>query len=464
MSRRHIPVRRQTTPLSSLSLELIDHILSYLDYVDLDVACMSVALFYRYRPFVVVPRIANETDWTHETEGSQEIPRQRLRAHNSFLRLVCRTFTIMKPTPRELDLLVSLFVQELRNLWVYPVGVGGNELFINDSVDDTIVYRRRYPHLLRLARILRWNWAGPVIAERIDAWFHEKWEEMKDEPLIQQWLSPNYELPPPPRTVQLEPHQRQLLRGMEFMALRPINFYAPQGVEAEDLESSLNRRAWRRPGFDRLKVWLSIPELWGLEIRHEELVVVRGAPPWRLYFKIEVRPFLTVVLFSTAEYLWFSLEIFRYLRRVERAAPCPGLVRTSAYWYEEAFLWSVLQHSIANLSLPGQYIVVFKKLFVALIRGYIELYGPMNISDLMNNLVYFVHDKQLPIRTIVARVVMSELLMYGYDFLTPQAKSAIVGLITDGEGRILRRESRIELPDPFRRPRTPPSSGTENHG
>jgi hypothetical protein len=81
----------------------------------------------------------------------------------------------------------------------------------------------------------------------------------------------------------------------------------------------------------------------------------------------------------------------------------------------------------------------------------------------MHNLVYFVHDKQLPIRTIIARVVMSELLTFGYDYLTPEAKHAVVGLITDEQGRIITVMfgRRVQDPAPVRRPQTPASGVDE---
>src|SRR5205814_8693950 len=110
--------------------------------------------------------------------------------------------------------------------------------------------------------------------------------------------------------------------------------------------------------------------------------------------------------------------------------------------------------SFVNLSIPGQYLVVFKKLFVGLIRGYIELFGPHCISDLMNNIVYFVQDKVLPVRTIIARVVMSELLGFGYDYLTLQAKDAIVRLITDEHVRLLTSARNRRQPMTDRQPRT----------
>ena len=420
--------------LANLSLELIAHILSYLDHVDVDNACHATRLFYRSRPFVVTPRIQPETEFARDYQACPRIPRERIVSNNAFLRLVTRTFTAKRPSAPELELLISLFAQELKSAWVYPVEPGGKEVDVNDRSEDMRIYRRRYSHLRRLARILRWNWAGREIATRMDAWFNEKWQEIKDEERIQQWLYPNYDAPP--RTVCLDPHQAQILRGIEYIALMPINLNVPQGVEAEDLESTLNARAWRTPEFERLKFWLSIPELWGLEIRHEELKVFLRPLPFRMYFQIAHRPFLTVVLYLSSEFLWFTLEIFRYLRHVELSAPCPGL-RDSRYWYEEDFVWSVLQHGFVNLSIPGQYLVVFKKLFVCLIRGYIELFGPHHISDLMHNIVYFVQDKQLPVRTIIARVVMSELLGFGYDYLTLQAKDAIVRLITDEHGRLL---------------------------
>jgi ParB-like chromosome segregation protein Spo0J len=54
------------------------------------------------------------------------------------------------------------------------------------------------------------GWASD--SNRVEAWLKEKWEQIQDEERVQQWLNPNYDEPPAPRNVRLEPHQREVLR------------------------------------------------------------------------------------------------------------------------------------------------------------------------------------------------------------------------------------------------------------
>jgi len=46
------------------------------------------------------------------------------------------------------------------------------------------------------------------------------------------------------------------------------------------------------------------------------------------------------------------------------------------------------------------------------------------------------------VRMIVARTMMSELLVYGYEFLTDEAKDAIVDLMRDQHGRLVTDRNR----------------------
>ena len=45
-------------------------------------------------------------------------------------------------------------------------------------------------------------------------------------------------------------------------------------------------------------------------------------------------------------------------------------------------------------------------------------------------------------RMIVARTMMSELLIYGYEYLTDEAKDAIVDLMRDQHGRLVTNRDR----------------------
>jgi hypothetical protein len=259
-----------------------------------------------------------------------------------------------------------------------------------------------------------------------------KWHEIRNEPRVQEFINPDYDAPP--SDIELQRHQTQVLRGIEFLALYPIIYYSPQDAAAENICSPLNDKAWTHPGFDRLKLWLSIPELWNQEIRHMEIKTFLH--PWRVFRRVNSRPFLQLVLFRSAEFSGFSLRILRYIRSIELSTPYPELIRGTRYWYEEGYCGSVLYWNFHLFRFAGQYIELFKKPFVDLIRGYIYLYGTDTLSDLIFNIVHFVRRRSLPMRTIVSRTVMSEVLIYGYQFLSHEAREAIVNLMKDENGEV----------------------------
>jgi hypothetical protein len=413
--------------LNTLSLEIISEIASHLDFVDLRRAFEVCRTWYYARPFILRLMIPNQIRWLHGVHGQQFIPREELRSHNAFLQIINRTYTIGRPREETLQVLVDLFIEEMISAWLVPMNEYGAEELINSSQRDMSLYHRRYPLLLRLSLILRWNWAGQRIADGIERWLEMKWEDIRDEEKVQAWLNPNYEIHP--RIDDLEPHQTKVLRGLEFLGVYPIVYYGPQDAAAEDPTSRLNAEAWLHRGFDRLKLWLSIPELWNTEIRHEEIQPFLN--PYRVYRRIVSRPLLHVILFRAAEYVGFSFQIFAYLRLIELSTPTPPLIRGARYWYEEEYTLSVLHWNFHLFSFPGQYISLFKKPFISLIRGYYRLFGPATLSDFILNLTFFIGRRTIPVRTVVSRTIMRELLIYGYQFLTPEAIDAVVGLIRD---------------------------------
>jgi len=423
----------ESASMNSLSPELLAEISSYLDFVDLHRTFSTCRQWYYARPFILRITIKNRIQWLQGCERQQMIPRRELQSHNAFLKIINGTYTLARPTEEMLDLLVELYTQEMISAWFVPINEFGAEKLINDSHDDMRLYHRRYPHLLRLGMILRWNYAGQKIAQKIEKWLEMNWERIKGEEKVQRWVNPNYDLPPPEE--DLGPHQTTILRGVEFLAIYPIIYYAPQDAAAEDPASRLNAESWTHPGFDRLKLWLSIPELWNLKIRHEEIKCLYN--PYRVFCRIVARPLIHIVLYRAAEYVGFSFQLFTYLRSIELSTPTPELIRGTRYWYEEGYCGSVLHWNFHLFSFPGQYISLFKRPFVDLIRGYIRLYGPYNLSDFVLNLVYFMHRRSLPIRTVVARTVMSELLVYGYEFLSDAAIDAVVGLMRDESGTLI---------------------------
>jgi hypothetical protein len=266
----------------------------------------------------------------------------------------------------------------------------------------------------------------------VEDWLNTKWDEIKDEDEVQEFVNVDYALPP--TDIMLQPHQTKIVRGLEFLALFPIIYYAPQDAASEHPASRTNAEAWQHPGFHRLKLWLSIPEIWNLEIRHLE--VRRILDPHGLYRQITTRPLLQIVLFRSAEFGGFAQQLLKHIRTIELSSPYIDHVHGTRYWYEEGFVASAMYWNFYLNSFPGQYIRLFKKPFVDIIRGYIDLYGPDMLSFLIVNMVYFVRKKALPLRIIARKTMMSELLIYGYDYLSPRAMDAVVGLGRDSQGRL----------------------------
>jgi len=413
--------------LNNLSLEIISEITSYLDFIDLERAFEVCRAWYLARPFILRLRIQEQIRWLQRCEREQIIPRKKLKSHNAFLRIVTRTYGCHRPTEEALLDLVELYVQEMITAWLVPMNEHGAEKLINNSQRDMRLYHRRYPLLLRLGMILRWNWAGQTVANAIERWLEMEWEDIKDEATVRAWLNPNYEIQP--RIDDLDEHQTEVLRGLEFLGVYPVVYYGPQDAAAEDPMSRLNAEAWIHRGFNRLKLWLSIPELWNIPIRHEEIHTLYN--PYRIFRRIARRPLLHVILFRAAEYVGFSFQIMCYLRSVELSTPLPEMIRGTRYWYEEEYTLSVLHWNFHLYSFPGQYVQLFKKPFISLIRGYYRLFGTATLSDFILNLTYFISGRTLPVRQLVSRTVMMELVIYGYQFLTPQAIDSVVGLIRD---------------------------------
>lgn len=441
--------------MNHLSLEIIAEIVSYLDYTDQENVSVSSRAFFHARTFTLFRSIQNETEWLRRQQNSRRIPRQELLSHNAFLGLVNRAYAVTRPSPETASALAKLYANELIVAWMVPVNVHGAELRLNDSLEDTKLYHKRYPLLDRLGIVIRWVGAGKQVRNIIEKWLDTKWEEVKDEDEVQEYQDPDYDLPP--SNTGLQPHQTQILRGLEFLALFPIIYYAPQDAAAEHPASHINADAWRHPGFHRLKLWLSIPELWNMEIRHLEIRELLQ-PQYRVYRQIATRPLLQIVLFRSAEFGGFAQQLLKYLRNVELSSPYIDHIRGTRYWYEEGFCASALYWNFYLLSFPGQYISLFQKPLVDIIRGYINLYGPETLSDLILNMVFFVSGKSLSLRNVIARTVMSELLIYGYDYLSTRAKDAVVGLMKDRQGRLVTGVSRVRGLDD-EPPRNLPRSG-----
>jgi hypothetical protein len=194
--------------------------------------------------------------------------------------------------------------------------------------------------------------------------------------------------------------------------------------------------AWAHPGYDRLKLWLTIPELWNLEIRH--VGVTELVNPFRAFRIIESKPFLELVLAKASEFGGLPFRIMDYVRSIEMTTPPEYMTfPDSRYWYEEGFVRARLFWNFRAFEFPGQYKHLLKKPFVDLIHGFIALFGPGVLSDLMMNMVHYVSTRSLPMRIMAARTMMSELLVYGYEFLTDEAINAIVELARDHDtGRL----------------------------
>jgi hypothetical protein len=403
----------------------------------------------------MTPAIRDETEWLRNRENSTNIPRDELLSHNAFLRLIVRTYSTQPPDADAMDRLVSFYAQELISAWLYPMTPLGSELYINDSADDTRLYHERYPLLARLSAILRYCGAGGRVARIIGEWLDMKWQEIRSEPEVEALYNIDYELDPPP--YELNERQEKCLRATEFLALFPIVYFGPQDTAAEDLDSRLNADCWEHPGLDRLKLWLNIPELWNLQVYLVELHTFHQ--PFRRFQRIFRRPLLSPIIFVAAEFVGFALQLFRYIRIVEVSTPGPELIHGVRYWYEEVFCASAIHWNFHLFKFPGQYIQLFEKPFVSIIRGYIWIFGPETLSDLIVNMVFLVSGKTLPVRVVIARTVMNELLQFGggYEFLTEQAKAGLNGLMYDETGRlaVLRRPNPALEGEPMRG--TPPT-------
>jgi hypothetical protein len=428
----------EVASIQSLSNEIIAEVISYLDYGDQANVCYACRKFFHFRPYVIFSAIEIQTNWLKETEGQLTIPRRELLSHNAFLRILIRTFTFTQPTPHALNFLVTYFAQEMISAWMVPSNDFGAERRHNDSLDDERIYHRRYPLLRRLATILRYNSVGARIAAIVEEWLDREWTEIENDETVQLFMDPDFNQRP--SQVDLEPRHHRVLYGFQSLALYPIVYYGPQTAASLDIRSRLNDETWTHPGFDRLKLWLSIPELWNTEIHHMELKEFPN--PYRQFRRIQHRPLIHLVLFRCAEFLGFGLRVMSYCCSVEASTPYFDVALGSRFWFEEGFTGSVLYWNFHNFSFAGQYIELFKRPLVDLIRGYIRLFGPISLSDVVLNMVYFVHRRTLPVRMIVARTMMSELLIYGYEYLTDEAKDAIVDLMRDQHGRLVTNRDR----------------------
>ena len=421
--------------INSLPKEIIAEIVSLLDYPDQLNAYYACRMLYQSRPFVISPGFASQLKWLWNREGALNIPRQELLRHNAFLRIVTRTYTTIRPSERVLDALVAIFTQELISAWMFPTDLHGKEERTNHSLDDYRIYHQRYPLLQRLAMILRWNGTGPRIAFNIQQWLDTKWAEIKNEDEIQVLLNQDYHSQPP--QFDLQDHQEKILVGFQYLALFPIHYFAPAGVPFDTVDSRFQDEGWRHPGFNKLKLWLSIPELWNIEIRHLELYDLLN--PYRQFRRIAARPVVHLILYRSAAYECFSLRILSFMRSIELATPFPELIRGARYWYEEGYCGCVTLWASNRWKFPGQYISLFRKPFLDLINGYIKIFGPSTLSDLILNIVFFVHQKTQAVRVIVARAMMNKLLFSGYQYLTDDAREAILDLMRE-RGEIITRQ------------------------
>lgn len=420
----------EEAPIQGLSLEILTEILSYLDYEDKANVCYACRKFFYNRPYVIFSAIDIQTAWLKETEGQLTIPRRELLSHHAFLRVLIPTFTFTQPSPYALDVLVTYFAQEMISAWMVPAHESGAELRHNDSLSDERIYHQRYPLLRRLAMILRYNGVSARIAAQVEKWLDLKWREIENDDIVQLFIDPDFNKPA--STVDLEPHQHRILCGIESLALYPIIEYGPQTAASLDIRSRLNDETWTHPSFDRLKLWLSIPEIWNTEIQHMELKTFER--PFRRFRQIQHRPFIHLVLFCCAEFLGFGLRVMRYCYSVEASTPNFDSALGSRFWYKEGFAGSVMYWNFHHFSFAGQYVELFKRPFVDLIRCYISMFGTSTLSDLVLNMVHFMSERTLPIRVIASKTMMNELLIYGYEYLTDDQKDAVVDLAKDESG------------------------------
>jgi hypothetical protein len=429
--------------MNNLFPEIVAEIVQYLGYADQRNAYYSCRAFYRARSYPVFLAIDNESQLLQSQQGAQEIPREDIQSHNDFLRLINRVYTTTQPSEQTFRSLVALFAQEMISAWMVPVNEHGAELRINDSLEDHNLYHERYPLLQRLATILRWNGGGRPIAERVKEWLHQRFHEIEDEEEVVLFINPDYSQPP--TNHDLQPHQTKILRGLEFLSNFPIIYHAPQCAAAEQVSSRINDKAWRHSGFDRLKLWLCIPELWNMDVRHLEIRQVIG-PPYAVYQQIVQRNLLHIVLFRASEFVGFTIRVMSFLRGIELATPSSELLRGSRYWYEEGFAGAALYWDFHLHNFPGQYISLFRKPIVDIIDGYVYLYGMATLSDLVLNMV---HHVRLRRRTqaqqvLVATTILDEMTKYGYHWLSPAAHEALRGLLKD-ETRAARRDAQGQI-------------------
>jgi hypothetical protein len=426
----------QTTPLHALPPEIIAEIVSYLDFQDQEQLHYTCGAFFRMRslglsPLVVLDR---QKAWLRTTENQQDIPVDELISHHAFIRIMNNIFAFEPPRIQILDAIVEFFVQELISSWMLPRTDYHAESRINGSMDDTRTYHRRYPQLFRLAMILRHNGVGPKIATAMREWLDSIWREIENDEEIQK-IHP-IDLSALPWRGSFTARQQIVLYGIHSIALFPLIHLSPQSPASESINSPINDVAWADIGYDRLKLWMSIPELWNLEIRHIGLTELLR--PFRIFRIVNSLPFLQLVLDKAAEFGGFPFRILQHARLIEMTTPRHFLTfPDSRYWYEEGFVRARIWWNFKAFEFPGQYVHLLKKPFVDLIHGYIALFGVGGLSDLIFNMVHVVRIRSLPTRVLVARTMMSELLVYGYEFLTPEAINAIVELARDHEtGRL----------------------------
>ena len=457
----------ESTSLTDFPGEIITEILSYLDFPDQERAFASSSVFYRARLSTVHSGIRRQTEWLKLRENTLQIPRRELWSHNAFLRIICQTFFSVQPTERQLGDLVTFFVQELIFAWMFPSSEPTyEEVLMNNSWYDYGIFHRRYPLLQKLALILRWNMAGPFIAAMLETWFEIQWLKIRDEEEVQEFRNVNYDQPP--SRTDLLPHQGKILEGIEGLAFSPIVLFAPQDPAAIDFNWKVNDEQWAHPVFDRLKLYLSIPELWNLELRHMEGKSFEN--PYRYYRRIASRPFLALILYRVSETPAFALRVLMYLRYIELMTPDFDIPRDTRYWFEEGFVGATLYWSYYSFHWSGGYFELVHWAVVALIHYHMYLFGVGVLSDLLLNIVYFLRPKSLMVRTRVARIVMDELLEFGYDYCSDEARDAVVSLADDGQGNFgggtvpinwdLERELAVVTPPAERATRSGTSAST----
>ena len=168
--------------------------------------------------------------------------------------------------------------------------------------------------------------------------------------------------------------------------------------------------------------------------------------PFRCYQQITRRPFLQIVLFTCCEFGGLALRLLSYIRSVELSSPYPEPVHCARYWYEEVFCGARLFWNFHQFKSCGLDMSIFKRPFVDLIRGYIYLFGPATLSDLMLNIVFILlqRTRPLPIRWFIGKAMLDELLAYGYQFLSDEAKEAVVGLMRDERGHLVTSQPPID--------------------